>query len=461
MSKIVTQEQRLHYMTTESLKKLVIKLAIPTIIANLITSLYNLADTYFVGLIGSESSTGAVGVIFPFMVLTQAFAFMFGQGSGNYISRELGAGRKIEAEKMAVTGFFSGIIFSIIMMGLGLFFKNDIVRILGATETITPFALDYFTYLLPGIPFLVCGIIINNQMRFQASAIYALIGISSGAIINIVLDPILIFHFNMGISGAALATSTSQIISFIILFLGTKFGGNIQYKIKNLSLNMQTYISMLKGGLPSLVRQGFGSVGIICLNVAASGFGDVAVAAMSITSRIIMFINSIILGFGQGFQPICGFNYGAKRYDRVYDCFWFCVKVSTIALLITSVLYYIYAPELISMFLATSPEVIKIGALSVRIHSVFLPLSSFIIFSNMLLQTLGLTKKASLLAMSRQGIFLIPTSIVLPTIFGMLGVQLAQPISDVCTALLSLPLSLVVLNNLKREYINSKSEVSP
>lgn len=449
MSKQMNSDEKLIYMTKTPLPKLVFTLATPTIISMLVTSFYNIVDTYFVGLIGSASATGAVGVVFPMMAIMQAVGFMFGHGSGNYMSRMLGAGDSEDAERMAATGFFSAFLMGIVIMIIGFLASDSIALLLGATDTIAPYAAEYITFLMPSAPFLVASLVLNNQLRFQGSAFYSMIGISCGAVLNIGLDPLFIFVLDMGVAGAALATSISQIVSFFVLLMGTRRGSNIRIKLKNFTPTLENFKQIFRGGIPSLARQGLASLATICLNLAAGGYGDAAIAAMSIVTRIMQMTNSAIIGFGQGFQPICGFNYGAKQYGRVREAFWFCVKVCFVVLLILSIAVIIFAPQLVGMLIKDNPEVSEIGALALRLQCIFLPLFSFVIMANMMLQTMGIAGKATLIAISRQGLFFIPTVFILEKLFGLLGIQLSQPVADVLSLLLAIPLTLSVLRDLK------------
>ena len=451
MPKQMTAEQKLIYMTETPLPRLVTALAIPTVVSMLITSLYNMADTYFVGLIGSASASGAVGVVFPLMSLMQAIGFMFGHGSGNYMSRVLGAGDQEDAQRMAATGFISSFIAGVVIMLAGLLAAKPLVYLLGSTDTIAPYAQDYIRCLMPGAPFLVSSLVLNNQLRFQGSAFYSMIGITSGALLNVLLDPIFIFGLDMGVAGAALATSLSQMVSFFLLLQGTKRGGNIRIRLSCFAPTLRYFREMLRGGLPSLARQGLNSLATVCLNLAAGNYGDPAIAAMSIVSRIMMMTVSAIIGFGQGFQPICGFNYGAKRYARVREAFWFCVKVGFIVLVVLATFAVIFAPQIVSLFLATDPEVQRIGSLTLRLQCIFIPLFAFTCLSNMMLQTMGIAGKATLLAAARQGLFFIPAVLGLEKVFGLLGVQMAQATADVLTFLLAVPLCISVLKMLKEK----------
>ena len=449
MPKQMTAEQKLIHMTQEPLPRLIVSLSVPTVISMLITSFYNMADTYFVGLIGSASASGAVGVIAPLMAIMQAVGFMFGHGSGNHMSRVLGAGKTDEAERMAATGFVSAFIAGVIIMLVGLAASEPMVYLLGSTPTIAPYAQDYMHYLMPGVPFLISSLVVNNQLRFQGSAFYGMIGITSGALLNVALDPLFIFTFEMGGAGAALATSISQAVSFVLLLLGTRKGGNIRIRLRCFTPNFHHFKEIFRGGSPSLARQGLNSLATVCLNLAAGGYGDAAIAAMSIVSRIMMMTVSAIIGFGQGFQPICGFNYGAKLYGRVRKAFWLCVRICFFVLVGLGTFAVIFAPKIVSLFLASDPEVQRIGTLALRLQCLLIPLFSFTCISNMMLQTMGIAGRATLLAVSRQGLFFIPAVLTLEKIFGLLGVQMAQPVADVLAFALAVPLAFSVLRELK------------
>ena len=449
------QNQKFVTMTTEPVKQLIIRLAIPTMISMMITSVYNMADTFFVGQISggsaeATSATAAVGVAFPLMAVIQAFGFMFGHGSGNFISRALGSQKTDEAERMAATGFFMALLCGGLLMALGLIFLEPLVRLLGSTDTILPYAISYVRLILIGCPWMTASLVLNNQLRFQGNALFAMIGIGTGGLINMALDPLLIFGLNMGIEGAALATIISQLISFCLLFIGTRKSDNLNIRLKNFTPKPHYFAEIFRGGAPSLFRQGIGSVATTVLNNAAGAFGDPAIAAMSIVSRVMMFANSLVIGFGQGFQPVCGFNYGAKKYDRVRKGYYFCVKYSSFFLLFAAVLGEIFAPSILSWFRADDAEVIRIGALALRLQCVTLPSFGFIMVSNMMMQTTAYTFQASTTALARQGLFFLPLVLVLPLIWGLLGIQLAQPIADSFTFLLTLAMQRTVLRDMDR-----------
>lgn len=448
----MSANEKVEYMTTAPIPRLVSQMAVPTIISMLVTSFYNMVDTMFVGRINTQS-TAAVGVVFSVMAMIQAMGFFFGHGSGNFISRKLGAQEFDEAKKMAATGFFSAFLVGILFGVLGLIFLRPLSVFLGSTETILPYTMSYLRIILIGSPFMMSSLVINNQLRFQGCASSAMYGIIVGAVLNIVLDPVLIFVCHMGVAGAALATVISQVVSFAILLWISMHGGNFHISIKNFTPSGYYLYNIFKGGVPSLCRQGLGSVATICLNTAAGNFGgiyaDAAIAAMGIVSRIAMFANSALIGFGQGFQPVCGTNYGAKKYERVREAFWFCVKIAFGVLVIISIAGFIGAEPLVHLF-RDDADVIRIGKLALRLQCLVFPLNAWIVMSNMMLQTIGEALKASIVAAARQGLFFLPFIFILPRMFGLLGVQMCQTASDICTFALAVPVSLSVLKKMKQ-----------
>ena len=443
------QEKKFRLMTETPVKPLVCRLAVPTIISMLVSAFYNMADTFFVGQLGTSESA-AVGVVFSLMAIIQAVGFFFGHGSGNFISRALGRHDNDTAQEMAATGFFSALIAGAVIMGFGLIFLRPLARWLGSTETILPYAVDYMRIILIGAPYMTASLVLNNQLRFQGNAAYAMVGITSGAVLNIALDPLLIFVLNMGIAGAALATIISQFVSFVLLLFGTYRGSSIPIRISCFRPRRALYKEIVRGGAPSLLRQGLGSVATICLNLAAGAYGDAAIAGMSIVTRIMQFANSCLIGFGQGFQPVCGFNYGAKKFSRVKEAFWFCVKLSTAVLIVLAIVGFIFAPQIVSVF-RDDPAVIDVGTIALRMQCVTFPLAAWIVMCNMMTQTIGKALPASFLAMARQGLFFIPAVLLLPRLFGIFGVELSQPIADVVSFAFAVPLEIGVLREMKEE----------
>lgn len=450
--KFESAEEKREYMLEEPVKKLVCKLAAPTIMSMLVTNFYNMADTFFVGKINTQS-TAAVGVVFSLMAIIQAVGFFFGHGSGNFISRRLGAGDLEEAEKMSAVGFFTSFFAGVFIMVVCLIFIQPLSYALGSTPTIQPYTVAYLRIILIGAPAMTASLVLNNQMRFQGSAFYAMIGIVSGAVINIGLDPFFIFVCDMGVAGAALATTISQYVSFVFLLIMVRKGGNIRIRFKNFKPNVHFYKEVIRGGIPSLCRQGLASVATICLNHAAGGYGDAAIAGMSIVTRVMMFANSALIGFGQGFQPVCGFNYGAKKYKRVLDAYWFCVRTAFVFLTALSVVIYIFSPEIISLFRKGDADVIEVGTAALRYNIVVFPLSAWIIMCNMMLQSIGKGLKASIVASARQGIFFLPLIAILPRLFGITGVEICQTVSDILALTVSIPLGVSVIKEMKANFV--------
>ncbi len=437
-------------MTTAPVSRLIGSLAVPTIISMLVTSFYVMADTYFVGKINTQA-TAAVGISFSIMAVIQAFGFFFGHGSGNYISRRLGAQDYSSAERMAATGFFCAFLAGLLITVFGLLFLTPVCRGLGSTPTIQPYAETYLGIILLGAPFMTSSLVLNNQMRFQGNAVYAMIGIIAGAVLNIGLDPLLIFVCDLGIAGAAWSTLISQLCSFAILVFMDRRGENIRIRLRNFTPKRAMLKEIVFGGSPSLCRQGLASLSTILLNVAAGAYGDAAIAGMSIVGRVCMFINSFLIGFGQGFQPVCGFNYGAGLYRRVRQGFWFCVRVGAVFLSACAVAGFVFAPEIVSWFRDGDPEVIAIGSRALRWQLLTLPLGAWIILCNMMLQTIRQPVRAVLLASARQGLFFVPFILLLPAWLGLQGVEMCQAVSDLCSFAVSLPLTIPVLNMLGKD----------
>ena len=438
-------------LTTGPVHSVIARLAVPTIISMLVTSFYNIADSFFVGQIDTPS-TAAVGIAASIQFVVQAVAFFFGQGSGNYISRQLGAKQVESASRMAATSavlaFVSGLLIALVCI----IFITPISVMLGSTPTILPYTESYLSIALLGAPFLAAQITMNNQMRYQGNAAYAMVGILSGAILNIVLDPLFIFAFHLGVSGAALATAVSQCCAFLVIGAMTFKGGNLRIRLSQFTPNLYYIKEIISGGTPSLARQLLGSLAAILLNTAAGTWGgDAAIAGMTIVTRLTFFINSTLIGFGQGFQPLCGFSYGAHLYKRVQEGFWFCVKVGTVFLVLIALLGYGYAEEIIALFRKDDVEVIRIGAATLRWQFFTYPLGAIVMYSNMMMQTIRMPIRATVLSSARQGLFFIPCVLVMPAIWGLQGVIACQAVADILSFLLAIPLVGSVLYELRRK----------
>ena len=462
-----TLDSKYQKMTTLPVRKLVCQLAIPTVISMLVTALYNIADTFFVGRIGTEATAG-VGLVFPVMTILQAFGFFFGQGSGNYISRMLGARKMKEAETMAATGNLCALLFGAVCSVFGIVFATPLLSLLAGSgsASLEPgtlrFARDYLVIILIGAPFLCMSCVLNNQLRFQGNAFFSMIGLVSGAVINCALDPLFILVFRMEVRGAALATIISQFISCGLLFLGTLRSDSLKIDIRKFRPDLFHLKNIAVGGFPSLCRQGLASIATLCLNAAAAAAvpasPDASIAAFSVVGKIMMFGFSALLGFGQGFQPVCGFNYGAKKYGRVREAYLFVLRSGVLFLLAVSCLGYFLAPKLIALF-RDDPEVIRIGAAAMRFQCFTFPLMAVVTMTNMLYQNIGRVVGATLLAVARQGLMFIPVVLILPRVFDdpLRGVMLAQPTADLFAFLLSVPLAVRMMRELSQSLRMEKS----
>ncbi|MCI1965360.1 MAG: MATE family efflux transporter [Oscillospiraceae bacterium] len=451
-------------MTKTPIPRLIVSLAGPTIVGMLITAGYNLADTYFVGQLGT-SATGAVGVVFSLMAIIQAVGFTLGMGSGGAISRFLGEKRNTQAEQAASTAFFSAIAVGFVIMVPGLIFRHGLMRLLGATDTILPYAQNYAQFILFGAPIMCATFVMNNDLRAEGKAFFSMIGISAGCILNVALDPLLIFTFHLGIAGAALATVISQSFSFLILaFHYIRRRTIVGINIRSFTYRWSMHREILKTGMPSFFRQGLASVATIALNVAAAMYGDAAVAAMSVVGRSFFFLLAIMIGFGQGFQPVAGYNYGAKCYARLKQAYWFCVRTGFFGMLILCALAFWFAPEIMALFRRDDPEVIAIGALAFRAQCAVMPFQTLVIISNMLFQSIGKAKQATWLAVLRQGLCFLPIILTFPTMFGLRGVQISQPVADCLTVVIALFITVPFLRRLNKAIRSNtipKSEENP
>lgn len=397
------------------------------------------------------SAAGAVGIVFSLMAVIQAIGFGLGMGSGSNISRLLGQQKNKEADIIASTGFFSAITFGLILTFFGTIFIDYLMKNLGATETILPYAKDYAKYILFGAPVMCASFVMNNILRSEGKAALSMVGITFGGILNIILDPVFIFVFKLGISGAAIATLLSQCISFSLLlscFIRKK--STTKLHIKNVSKKIGTYFLIIKTGLPSLCRQALASTATIFLNVSASFYGDSAVAAMSIVGRIFMFTMSAMIGLGQGFQPVLGYNYGAKKYDRVREAIFFTGKVGTVVMTSFAVIGFIFAEDIMKVFRKEDLEVIVIGAFAIKMQCLALPTHPMIVVSNMTLQIVGKSWQGTFLSAARQGIFFLPLIIIFSQAMGLIGIQITQPVADVLTAICTVPFMILFFKEIKQ-----------
>ena len=433
-------------MTKQPVGSLVITLGIPTTISMLVTNIYNMVDTMFVGKLGTSAS-GAVGIVFGFMSILQAFGFLFGQGAGSIISRRLGNKDEESASVVASTAFFSSMFMGLLIGILGTVFNTKMVYLLGSTDTILPYAKTYSLFILAAAPFMTSTFTMNNILRFEGKASLSMVGLMTGAILNMVGDPILMFGLDMGIAGAGLSTAISQFVSFCVL-LSMFLSGKTQSKlsVRKITREFNVLFDIVATGFPSLVRQGLQAVSTMILNQQARIYGDAAVAAMSIVSRISFFIFAVGLGIGQGFQPVCGFNYGARKFSRVKEAFSFTLVAGEVLLGMFAVAGLLFSNQAIAVF-RDDAEVIAFGTPALRYQCMALFLNPLIVLSNMTLQSTGQRAWATFLSMMRSGLYLIPMIYILTYTMGARGIQLAQPVSDVLSFATALP---VIVNFIRK-----------
>ena len=433
-------------MTKQPVGSLVIKLGIPTTLSMLVTNIYNMVDTMFVGKLGTSAS-GAVGIVFGFMSILQAFGFLFGQGAGSIISRRLGNKDEDSASVVASTAFFSSMFMGLLIGILGTVFNTKMVYLLGSTDTILPYAKTYSLFIMASAPFMTSTFTMNNILRFEGKASLSMVGLMTGAILNMVGDPILMFGLDMGIAGAGLSTAISQFISFCVL-LSMFLSGKTQSKlsVRKITREFNVLFDIVATGFPSLVRQGLQAVSTMILNQQARIYGDAAVAAMSIVSRISFFIFAVGLGIGQGFQPVCGFNYGARKFSRVKEAFSFTLVAGEVLLGMFAVAGLLFSNQAIAVF-RDDAEVIAFGTPALRYQCMALFLNPLIVLSNMTLQSTGQRAWATFLSMMRSGLYLIPMIYILTYTMGARGIQLAQPVSDVLSFATALP---VIVNFIRK-----------
>ena len=430
-------------MTEDSVSKIIISLGIPTTISMLITNIYNMADTYFVGGLG-DSAQAATGILFTLQCIIQAVAFMLGHGAGTYVAKYLAQKNIDRASSYCTTSFVVGATMGIIMTALGLVFLDPFLRFLGSTETILPYAKDYGMWILIACPFLICSLVLNNVLRYEGKAFYAMFGLTTGGILNILGDYVLIERFDMGIYGAGLSTAVSQMISFtILLVLYLKFAQS-KLSLKLIARNFEVYFNIFKMGLPSLIRQGLTSISNGLLNNLIKPFGDAPIAAMSIVQKYSSFVMCVGLGIGQGYQPFSSFNYELKEYDRVKKGTKFLMIFGTFSVGALATLGFIFAPTIVSVF-QKDPAVIAVGTPAMRYASIglwFLPIS---VSCNMLYQSIRKAAMASVMAIMLSGAMLIPVLLITSATMGLDGIIMAQPISDAITGIISLPFFIMFL----------------
>ena len=445
------KELRRKAILNDDLLPLLVKTSIPTIIGMLVMVIYNLTDTFFVGILNNKSMTAAIGIVFSFMSFIQAIGFWFGYGSGNIMSKKIGENEEKEAEIISSIGILFAIVIGILIAILSWFFVLPLSKFIGgsASENLLNFTVEYLKVIIISIPFGLYSITLYNQLRLCGNVKDGMIGLLIGMVVNMVLDPALMFGLKFGFIGAGYATLIGQITGCIVLTNLSEKNGNIAVDLKKARINKNRVYHILAGGMPNFSRQSITSIALILLNVVAAKYGDGVIAALTISSRIAALAYMIMIGWGQGFQPICAMNYGAKQYDRVKKAFKFAVVGGTLFLIMEAILLYAFS-ELLIKTMSNDNEVILVGSEILRMQCITLPLLGYFAISSMLMQNIGQYFWASIISISRQGIFYIPLLYILSNIFGEFGIYLLQPVADV----LSFGLAVIVVRKIK--FANDK-----
>lgn len=443
------QQKRHNDMMSLPIPRLVTKMAIPTIVSTLVMSLYNMADTYFVSSLGT-AATGAVGVNLTLMSFLSMLGTTLALGANSYIARLLGQQKYKEAKQVLSFTFFLSVGIGLLVMAFGLLYVTPIVQLMGAKEDVIRPAIEYATYILMAAPFMMGVFVLNQCLRAEGSAVLSMIGVLSGVALNLVLDPIFIHVLHWGVAGAAIATAISKIVSFIFLIVPYLCKKTvIELKLRNFVVRWGTIAELFKMGFPTLARTALTTLATGMLNNVASAISTSALAAISVSNRIMVLLGSVVLGFAQGYQPVAGFNWGAKQYDRVYRAFWFSAVASVLSTAAFSVLAYIFAPQLMQLFSKEDLEMIEIGIMAMRIQCIVMPSVAWVIVVNMTYAGLGKAVGAALLSIIRQGIFFIPMLYLLPRLFGVNGLAAVQGAADVQSFLFCIPFSIHILRDIR------------
>lgn len=449
LHKTLNSDEQHARMTLMPIPRLVTAMALPTTVSQLISVVYNTADTYFVAHIGN-SAAAAVGVVFSMMSLIQAAGFGIGMGANSLISRRLGARRDEEANLYGSSAFFAAVLAGLLLGVGGLLTIRPLMRLLGSTPTMLPYSCAYARYILLGAPIMCSSFVLNNILRSEGEAVLSMWGLCSGGLLNVALDPLFIFTFHMGIGGAALATVLSQCVSFCILLSAFLRGRSIvKLRWKSVSRHAADYLLILRMGLPTICRQGMASLSSALLNRQAALYGDAAVAAITIANKIYLLVRNMVIGIGQGFQPVAGYNYGAGNKRRVRHAFRFSVELGTAVCVVASALIAWKAGVLIGWF-RRDPDVLRVGTKALCFGCLVMPVMAYSTYVNQLYQCLGFSAPATFLASCRQGIFFIPLILLLPHFLGLTGVQMTQPAADALTFLISVPFQIVFYRRVLR-----------
>ena len=444
------KSNRIYLLEEAGVASALLKLGIPTMVGMLISALYNAIDAYFVGGLGM-SQMGVVSVVFPIVQIIIGLGMMFGAGASSYISRLLGKGDNVQADKTASTLLFSGLLVgAIIIIGI-MAFLNPVLTALGSTETILPYARAYAKIYVTGSIINVFTVMMNNLLTAQGATKFTMIAMLTGSIANVILDPIMIYGMDLGIEGAAIATVISLCIN-MALYIGyiAKKKGVLRFSVRNIAPSKIIYAEVLKIGIPVLLFQLLASTAMGSINTAAKSYGDYAVAAMGAVTRIMTVVTYVVFGFLKGFQPFAGYNYGAKKYERLKKSIRLCMICSTVFCIVAAIVLYIFADPIVSLF-GTNVEMVGIAAKALRLNAVLFITFGFQMVYASLYLAIGKSLVGSVLSLSRQGIFFFPLVLVLPHVMGLTGVVWVQPMADLLTTILTIVFAVRINHTLSTE----------
>ena len=445
------QNSKLELLGNAPVSKALVSLGIPIMICMLINAFYNLADAYFVGGLG-EQQMGAISIVFPIGQAVVGLGLMFGNGAASYLSRLLGCGNKKAADIAASTALYSSVFIGAVFIMIAAIFLKPILTLLGATETIMPYALVYARIYILSCIFNVFNVTMNNIAASEGAAKTTMFALLSGAVINIGLDPLFIYAFHMGVAGAAIATAISQFISTAIyLSYILKKKSAFTFAIKNFSPSGQIYIEVLKIGIPTLVFQLLTSLSIALINRASSAYGDSIIAGMGAVTRITSMGTLIVFGFLKGFQPIAGFSYGAENFQRLRQSVKISILWSTAFCIIAGLFMIIFSAQIIAQFANGNKEMILFGQKSLAANGFSFFLFGFYTVYSSLFLALGKGTAGFVLGACRQGICFVPVILLLPGIFGLNGILYAQPAADVLSAIVTVFMAFTLHRRLSGE----------
>ena len=449
-------ENRIKILKEENIDKALFKLGIPMVISLLVAALYNVVDTYFVSGLGKEA-VAAVSVAFPIQLIFLGIGLTFGAGSGSYISRLLGAKNNKEANIVATVSLFSSAIMAIILAIVLFYSLDSVMKFMGATPVIMELAKSYTSLFIIGGVLGAVNVTLGNLAVSQGAAKISLKAMIVGSLSNIILDPIFIFKLNLGVKGAAIATLIARVITslmYFIYFIGDK--NLIKIKIQNFKPTVAIYKEILKIGISLLILQILQTIAISKISYAASFYGEEVIAAMGIVLRIVTLGTNVVAGYMKGLQPIAGFNYGAKDYERVQEAIKSSIKWTTLFCIVWTAIIYLFAPSILSIF-GKDKDVIRIAIPALRAAVIMFITFGFQFTYATLYLAIGKALAGAFLNSLRQGIVFIPVILLLPKMMGLDGVIYAQAISDVLTTIITIPFARSVSKQLESKKFFSKN----